>query len=351
MELQTVEELKELTTSKAEQVRQTFSVMSNMLDDLDLRYKEIIQSKENGITEGLCLEAKKLRLNIRKVRTETEKARKQQKKEYLLAGRAVDGIANILKFAVNEKETVLIDIENFFIDKETERLRILQIDRIMDITPYLENSETRDFTGMEDDVWVAFVAVKKAEFEQRAEDERLALELEKENQRLQVLARKRGLEISSYSYFADISKYDFNALLIMGETTYKTLIKKLEGLKSEHEWEQEKVRLDKVETQKQLAKERTERLKLEKEISDKKKKDRAELIEKEAAAVQQFEMEQAAFRAKAKALEDAKVKAENLGDEKKISALKTSLLKEIENYTFKSQKYQKEVAAIKSILK
>ncbi len=150
-----------IETSKAEQIRGTFLPMSDMLATFEDRYAKVIKKSEGEITPLIIDEAKRLRLDIAKVRITTEKLRKEQKDEYLRAGKAIDSVSNILKWAVTDKENALKAIEDHYEAKERERLKALQEERVALLSPYVEDAEERVLCDMEDDVWDIYLDNKK----------------------------------------------------------------------------------------------------------------------------------------------------------------------------------------------
>ena len=199
-------ELQVIEKSKADQIKATFEPMVLMLSEFEDAFNELVQESGKGITKEVTIKAKRLRIDIGKVRIETDKIRKEQKEEYLRAGKAIDGVSNILKWAVADKENKLKEIENYFEIQEKKRLEALQIERVEKLSPYVDDAELRDLSGMEDDVWKAYFSVKKKEYEDRleaekkAELERIAKEkaeaeererIKKENERLKKEAEER----------------------------------------------------------------------------------------------------------------------------------------------------------------
>jgi len=208
-------ELLQIEKTKAEAIRKVFEPMAAMLDDFENRYNAVITEAEKEITNDVCGKAKRIRLDIAKVRIATEKARKEEKEIYLRAGKAVDGVANILKWAVGEKEQKLKDIENYFERIEKERLEKLQQKRVEELSAYVADAEERELNSMDEEVWNAYLGAKKKEYEDRikaerkAEAERIAKEkaeaeeaerIRKENEKLRKEAeeaeRKRQEELS-----------------------------------------------------------------------------------------------------------------------------------------------------------
>ena len=69
-------ELQSIEKSKAEQIKATFEPMAVMLTEFEDAYNLVIQEAEKEITKDVTTKAKRLRLDIWKVRIETEKVRK-----------------------------------------------------------------------------------------------------------------------------------------------------------------------------------------------------------------------------------------------------------------------------------
>jgi hypothetical protein len=120
--------------SRATMIQSAFEPMVTMLHAFEAEFEAIVNKPINAST---IKEAKELRLKMVKVRTGADKIHKEQKAEFLRGGRAVDGIKNILEFAVVEKEEKLAAIENHFINQEKERKKKLFDDRVAIIIPFI----------------------------------------------------------------------------------------------------------------------------------------------------------------------------------------------------------------------
>ena len=186
-------ELNGVEKSKADQIKETFEPMVAMLKEFEDTYNGVIEDSKKGIDNEITQRAKRLRLDIAKVRIETEKLRKEQKEEYLRAGKAIDGVGNILKWAVSEKENQLKEIETYFERLEAERLIELQKTRAQQLHPYLEHAFEMELSGMPEDVWNAYFAAKKKEHEDKIAAEKEAAERAKaEAERLKKEAAERA---------------------------------------------------------------------------------------------------------------------------------------------------------------
>src|SRR3990167_4091450 len=167
-------ELQVIEKSKAEQIRRTFEPMVEMLTEFETAYNEIVNESQKEITKELTQKAKRLRLDIGKVRIETERIRKEGKEESLREGKAIDGAGNILKWAVIDRETKLEEIEKYFEIQEQKRKEELQSKRVNIISKYMDDAGERDFSEMDDDVWGAYFTGKKTDYENRIEAEKIA---------------------------------------------------------------------------------------------------------------------------------------------------------------------------------
>jgi hypothetical protein len=184
-------ELKQVEQSKAELIRATFVPMAEMLETFEKSFAGIVAESKNEITSELTARAKRLRLDIAKVRTSTEKVRKEQKEQYLRAGKAIDGVSNILQWAVSEKENKLKEIENHFYNIEAERLRLLQQERVELLSKYVDDAQDRNLSSMDDDVWSAYICAKKKEYDDRIEAEKQAELFRIEKEKVEAAERER----------------------------------------------------------------------------------------------------------------------------------------------------------------
>lgn len=294
-------ELTAIEPSKAEKIKATFEPMAEMLTSFEDAYNELMQRADVEITQEVTKDAKRLRLNIGRVRIETEKIRKAEKEEYLRAGKAIDGVSNILKWAVTDKENRLKEIEEYFEIQERKRLEALQEERVEALSAYVEDAHERNLSGMDDDVWAAYLNAKKQEYQDRIEAERKAAEEMKEQERLDRLENQRRIEIAPYLQYID----DAPELREMSEDKYNELLAKCKVAKSEHDKEKERIRKENERLQK-------EREELERK-AEKERKEREAAIEKERkereAALQKERKERERVEAEIRKREEAEAKA------------------------------------------
>lgn len=321
-------ELTAIEPSKAEQIKATFEPMASMLLEFETAYNDVIEESEKEITKDVTIKAKRLRIDIGQVRVETERVRKEQKEEYLRAGKAIDGVSNILKWAVSDKENRLKEIEKYFEIQEQKRLEALQQQRVSVLMPYVEDAQERELSGMDEDVWQAYFQAKKKEYddriaaEKRAEEERIEKEkaeaaererMKKENERLikEAAERERIAKIEE-------------------EKRAKIESERLAKEEYDRKLREDQARKEREAYEAKLKAEREEREKIEREERVKREKLEAEIKEKQEAEL------------KAKAAEEAKIQAElSKGDADKVTDLIADLELLKTKYPFKSAKNKK----------
>ena len=282
-------EFKGIEKSKAQQIKDTFLPMSEMLSEFESAYNEIIKDKENGIDGPLTARAKRLRIDISKIRTSTGKLKDEQKKYLILEGKAIQGVHNILVHAVSEKEDRLKEIENHFENLENERLNKLQLERVEKLSKYIEDAQERNLSIMEEDVWIPYLASKKQAFEDQKQAEIKAEETRIENERLDAVEISRERTIAPYIAFVGETKSN---LRDMQEKDFNALVLFLRNSKAEYDKDQQEIK----EENERLNKEREAshaKAKAEQDARDKQTKvdsDAREKAESEAKAAHQAEL-------------------------------------------------------------
>lgn len=170
------DELGALPPSKAEQIRATFLPMADALQGFEDEYNAVMAEAAEEVTPSVSSRARRLRLDIAKVRVAAEKARVAVKAEYLLATKAIDGTNNILKWAISQKEEALEAIEKHAERMEEERRAALHAERSEALFPFVDILPDIDFSAMDADVWAAYLATKQRDHADRIEAERKAEE-------------------------------------------------------------------------------------------------------------------------------------------------------------------------------
>lgn len=271
------QELDGLSESKAEQIKAVFQPMIKMLEDFEAAYNELMSM---GQTNEKSESAKRLRLSIAKVRIEADKVRKSQKEEYLRAGNAIQGVYNILKFAVADKEEKLKEVETFYEKAEEERIGHVRVERLSEVQKYdlIGQDVSVDFGSMADDVWQNYISGVKLHYETIKEAEHKAEEERVENDRKQKLCRKREMQLAEYAQFVNYivghntTQSEFDGLLLSAKNKKKEYEDEQARIKLENEkLKAEQARMEKCqkECEAALAKEVRERKRVEKEHQEK----------------------------------------------------------------------------------
>jgi hypothetical protein len=213
-----------LEKTKAQHILENFQDYFKIASEWEKKARMIKVTDESQEAEMKM--ARTGRLYLREKRIAVEKARKELKEQALREGKAIDGIANVLKALIVPLEKYLHKQEKFVdIKKEKER------------------------------------EAARQEAERKAEEEKL------ENERLDKLADKRREEALPYtSYWRE--DYNFRA---MSEAEFNSAMKDLKKQKADHDKEQERIRKE------------NERLQKEAEERERKAKEEKERIEKERA--------------------------------------------------------------------
>lgn len=326
-------ELQSIEQSKAEQIKATFEPMVQMLSGFEEAYNEVILESEFGITKEITAKAKRLRIDIAKVRIETEKVRKEQKEEYLRAGKAIDGVSNILKWAVSDKENKLKEIENYFEIQEAKRLEALQAARAEELSPYVEDAHERKLSEMEEDVWQVYLAAKIKEYndrieaERKAEEERIAREKAEAEERERIRQENERLKKEA----EEVAK----KARAEAEARAKEEAERRAKEEAERKEREEKERKEREAYESALRAEREERERIQREEQAKREALEAELKAKEEA------------ERKAKEEELARIQAElSKGDADKVSDLVSDLESIKGKYTFDSEANKKMYADV-----
>ena len=150
--------------------------------------------------------ARELRLGLRAVRIEAEKTRKALKEDSLRRGKAIDGVYNVLEYAVAPVEAKLLEMEEFAARAEAARKAAIKAKREELLQPYgidlqfypLGEMSDAAFTQLFDATQFAHeakaAAAKKAEEERVAKEKAEAAERERvrvENERLKKEAAEK----------------------------------------------------------------------------------------------------------------------------------------------------------------
>ncbi len=234
-----------LQESKSKEIEKLYIPMINLLSEMEDEFNELVVRE---VTRDLIPRAKELRLRIAKIRIQADKSRVEGKAESLRLGKAIQGAYNTFAYAVESKEQKLKDIELHFEKLETIRIENLQIERSEKISKYLEPEFIdNDLGNMNEIVWDAYFSGTKLNYDNKVKSEKEAEKLRIKIEKLDKLEQSRKIEIAPYAEFNNTSE----DLRTLPKTKYVKLLNSLIAAKTEHDQDQEKIRLENIRLQKE----------------------------------------------------------------------------------------------------
>lgn len=186
-------ELFGLELSEANGLAGGIDVIKYELEVLKNAYIDVIQLEIT--TENLPV-FKDLRKNFTKNRTSAEKLRKAKKSYFLNGGRFIDAIFKNIDAERELMESKLLEAEKFFENQEKEKARLLNLERIEKIKPYVEDTTGFNFSDFDDESFDDYVLGKKTRFENEAKARKEA-EAKAEAERLAEIERQKAIEIEN----------------------------------------------------------------------------------------------------------------------------------------------------------
>ena len=186
-------ELYGLEVSEAKSILGGLGTITMQLEDLKKEYATVIKlptSVENMETFKKCYR------KIVKNRTSREAWRKAKKSFFLNGGRFTDSTAKFFDIDNNEMEIELLKKIKFFENQEKEKARLLNLERIEKIRPYVEDADNMNFAEFDDENFDDFVFGKKTRFENEVKAKKEA-EAKAEAERLAEIERQKAIEIEN----------------------------------------------------------------------------------------------------------------------------------------------------------
>lgn len=272
-----------IAEDKATQLRKVFIPMLETLDGFEEDYNKILELE---INEETCKLAKRLRLDIAKIRTNASKAKKDQKAEFIRAGKAVDGIFHIVEYAVVSKEEKLKEIETHHERIEEERKDKLAVERIELLKEFDVDGSTLGLGEMSEAIWNGFYSGTKTNYETAKEAAIKAEEERQDRERKTKLNTQRKLQCSRLvDFIPDFATRDLSDL---SEEEYKTLTDGAVKKRDAHNAEQERIRRENEDLKAEADRKEKIRLKEESDRKAKKEKEANELEEKKKSNINKY---------------------------------------------------------------
>lgn len=244
----------------------------------------------------LIKQAREARLALKNIRVDVEKKRKELKEESLRKGKAIDGMANVIKYLIQPIEKHLQDQEDFPKIQEAKIKAQLKEDRQNELSKYEIDTSFFQLDEMDEESYLQLLENSRIAYEEKKKEQQRLENLKIESERLDAIERKREIEIAPYASFIGDTRI---VLRDMTDADYKSLLSNLKKAKSDHEAEQNRIR---EENQKLKAEQEKLRIANEKKLQKQKKENEAKL-KKEREAKEKIEAE-------LKAKRDAENKAE-----------------------------------------
>jgi hypothetical protein len=259
-----------LEQSKAQIILTSFTGFFEQAKEWETKAKALVITDPSQKKEMQL--ARDARLALKEIRVNAEKARKELKEQSLREGKAIDGIANVIKALIVPIEEYLEKQEKFVENIEAERKARIYAERVSQIQPFIEDINLFNIKEMSDEAFAKLLEGSKLAFDARqqaikkAEEERIAKEKaeaeERERTRLENEKLKKEAEVREKAIAEERKKADEEK-------------KKLEA---------------------QQAEERTKREKVERELKERKEAEEKAKREAEAKAKKEAEVKAEAER-------------------------------------------------------
>lgn len=230
-------------------------------------------------------DAREARLALKNIRVGAENVRKQLKEKSIREGKAIDGVANVIKALIVPIEEHLEKQEKFIENLEKERKEKVNAQRELELSKFVADVSMYNYKEMSDEVFTNLIGsvkkiwdaeqekIKKAE-QERIEKERLDAE-EREKQRLENIKLKQEAEARDLELKKERELRE-KELAKEREEQNKKL--EAEKLKAKQEAEARK----KLEAELKSKKDEEKKLKKEKELKEAKEKADKLEVEKQA---------------------------------------------------------------------
>lgn len=211
----------------------------------------------------LMASAREARLALKSIRVSAENTRKSLKEKALREGRAIDGIANVIKALIVPLEEHLEKQEKYAENLEAERVARINAQREAELGKYVEDVTLYNYKEMSDEAFNKLVVTVK-----RAWDDEQAAIKKAEEERVENEKKEKAEQ---------------ERIRIENEKLKKEAEEKEKAIAKEREEAEKKLAKEREENEKKLAKEREE--------NEKKLAEEREKLKKEAEAREKLEKE------------------------------------------------------------
>jgi len=197
-ELVKLVETTQLEKPKAQVVMEQFNQFFDQVSEYEAKARSIEITDISQIKE--MKEARDIRLNLKDIRVNAEKVKKQLKENILVEGRFIDGCYNLIAGTVKPIEDSLLEKEKFVERLEQERLEKIRAERFNQLAVVDVDGSFYDLVNMNDQAFnqllqnsgMAYEARKEAE--KQAEEQRIANEKAEAEERARLKADNDRLQ-------------------------------------------------------------------------------------------------------------------------------------------------------------
>lgn len=255
----------ELPETMAENLKQEFLPFYEKVSGIKDQVKNI--KVESADQVELMSEARGARLSLKKIRTETENRRKKLKADIVLKGKAIDGMANIIKHLIVPLENHLQDQEDFIkIQREKERARIIE-DRENKLSEFVDDITVFSVGDMSEDAYNKLLENSRVAYKARIQAEQEAEKERAEKERKQKLLSEREKRLQPLGNFVNWSAVNID----MTDADFEKVLKEAED-RAEKDFQEKKKLKEKAKKEKAKAdQERREREAAEQKIREQEK--------------------------------------------------------------------------------
>jgi hypothetical protein len=294
-----------LEQNRIQELMKSFGEYFKQAQEVVAKSKDLIVT--DVLQTNLMKKAREVRLSLKEIRVNVEKNRVSLKEQSVREGKAIDGLANVIKAIIVPIEEKLQEQEDYIVNLEKKRLADRYFERINKLGKYVDDITMTafDINNMSDETFENILESSRLSFETKIAAEKKAEDDRIKKEELDKRETKRIISMSNLEQFIDNGvDLDFLYKKATDEEFSKIQNKTLKN-REEYNKEQEKIRLEN-EKLKQAEIDREKELEKIKEIQDKK-------IEDERIAKQKEIDEANKKREEA----EAKLKSEKEAQEKK----------------------------------
>lgn len=146
-------------------------------------------------------DAREARLELKSIRVNADNTRKKLKEKALREGKAIDGIANVIKALIVPIEEYLEGQEKFIENLEIEKKLKLETERTNELSKYVPDITLYNFKDMSDEAFVGLISTVKRSFNLAQEEIKKAelkrIEDEKKEKAEQERIKKENIKLKA----------------------------------------------------------------------------------------------------------------------------------------------------------